>query len=211
MNELKVGNHVVVTETANLRLYPSRTSDRVELLQSGRKASIVDGPIIENGLTWWKLDIGGWCVESVDEETILEAAPTSDFEKAIFFVFQQEGGYVNDPKDYGGRTRWGVSQRSYPHLDIVNLTKDQAKQIYYVDFWQASGADQLSWPLCLAHLDSAVNCGVGQALRFLHESNRDFDTYNNLRRSFYLSLNQFQLYGSAWIRRVDQLEVYAHG
>ena len=32
-----------------------------------------------------------------------------------------EGGYVNDPNDAGGETKWGISKRSYPYLDIANL------------------------------------------------------------------------------------------
>lgn len=211
MNELKVGNQVVVAQTANLRLYPSRTSDRVELLMIGRKASIVDGPVFESGLTWWKLDIGGWCVEQVEDETILEAAPTSDFEKAIFFVFQQEGGYVNDPADPGGETRWGISKRSYPNVNVRDLPKEAARNIYYHDYWLRSGADQLPWPLNLFHLDASVNCGIGQSSIFLRESGGDCEAYNNLRRKFYTELHQFNLYGSAWMRRVDQLEIYAHG
>lgn len=46
-----------------------------------------------------------------------------------------EGGYVNDPDDPGGSTKFGISQKSYPDLDIKHLTRDQAVGIYFRDFW----------------------------------------------------------------------------
>ena len=40
-----------------------------------------------------------------------------------------EGEYSNDPNDPGGETKWGISKRAYPNLDIKNLTRDGAKTI----------------------------------------------------------------------------------
>lgn len=54
-----------------------------------------------------------------------------------------EGGYSNDPDDPGGETNMGISRRSYPHEDIKNLTRDQAIQIYYNDYWLAPGIYKL--------------------------------------------------------------------
>ena len=61
---------------------------------------------------------------------------TDKFELAFKEALYWEGGYVNHPNDPGGQTKWGISQKSYPNLDIKNLTIEQAKQIYYCDFWQ---------------------------------------------------------------------------
>jgi len=61
------------------------------------------------------------------------------FEDAIGVVLENEGGYVNDPKDPGGETKYGISKRSYPNLDIKNLTIDTAKGIYFHDFWKFTG------------------------------------------------------------------------
>lgn len=61
------------------------------------------------------------------------------FEDSIDHVLQNEGGYVNDVNDPGGETRYGISKRSYPNLDIKNLTLDQAKAIYRRDFWLFNG------------------------------------------------------------------------
>lgn len=61
------------------------------------------------------------------------------FEDAIDFVLRNEGGLVENPSDPGGLTNYGISQRRYPHLDIRNLSLDQAKEIYKRDFWLFDG------------------------------------------------------------------------
>jgi len=59
----------------------------------------------------------------------------SEFEKACKVLFDFEGGYVNDPADSGGETKYGISARSYPFLNIAEITEDQAKQIYKRDYY----------------------------------------------------------------------------
>jgi hypothetical protein len=60
-----------------------------------------------------------------------------DFQKAVDDLIDNwEGGYVCDPADPGGETKYGISARSYPGVDIENLTRDQAIAIYFRDFWQ---------------------------------------------------------------------------
>jgi lysozyme family protein len=77
----------------------------------------------------------------------------------------EDGGYTDDPGDPGGETKWGVSKRSYPNLDIPNLTKQFALQnVYFLDYWlktgkQKSYCDALPHPANLAHLDCVVNVG----------------------------------------------------
>lgn len=63
----------------------------------------------------------------------------SSFDEAIPTVLANEGGYVNNPNDPGGETKYGISKRSYPNVDIKNLTVEQAKDIYRRDFWRFSG------------------------------------------------------------------------
>jgi len=60
----------------------------------------------------------------------------SDFSQAVEILLEIEGGYVNNPSDPGGETNFGISKKSYPDLNIKNLTKENAKKIYLKDFWE---------------------------------------------------------------------------
>ena len=55
----------------------------------------------------------------------------SAFEKTIGL----EGGYCNNPHDPRKETKYGISKRQYPDLDIKNLTIEHAKEIYNCDYW----------------------------------------------------------------------------
>ena len=88
-----------------------------------------------------------------------------NFEICIDRVLGHEGGYVNNPADPGGETKWGISKRSYPKLDIKALTREQAIALYRRDFWDRLALGTL--PLGVAHqlLDFAVNSGPSTATR----------------------------------------------
>lgn len=81
-------------------------------------------------------------------------------------ILGHEGGYVNNPNDPGGETNWGISKRSYPDVDIKNLTREAALEIYKKDFWApfASGIAYKSIVYQLA--DFAVNSGSTTAIRY---------------------------------------------
>lgn len=91
----------------------------------------------------------------------------SSWEQGIAFVLAREGSYCNDVGDPGGETNWGISKKAYPHLDIKNLTVDEAKEIYRKDYWQVCRCDELAFPFDIATFDCAVNQGVGKAKRLL--------------------------------------------
>lgn len=112
----------------------------------------------------------------------------SKFTRALQFTSKWEGGYVNDPVDPGGETKYGISKRAYPHLDIKNLTREGANEIYYTDYWLAAGCDSLPVPLCMVAFDSAVNHGVSWAKRYVKASNGNFRLFLQLRLSFYYDI-----------------------
>ena len=58
------------------------------------------------------------------------------FGHAITTTLQHEGGYVNDPADPGGETRYGISKRAFPQVDVKTLTLQQAKALYKVFYWE---------------------------------------------------------------------------
>lgn len=57
------------------------------------------------------------------------------FRRALGFVFRNEGGFVDDPVDRGGMTKYGITQRTYPREDIAAVTRERAAWLYYRDFW----------------------------------------------------------------------------
>ncbi len=65
------------------------------------------------------------------------------FDNAFQTVLMNEGGYVNDPDDHGGETKYGISKASYPDLDIKSITIADAKDIYYRDFWSKINLDSV--------------------------------------------------------------------
>ena len=88
-----------------------------------------------------------------------------NFDQAFDRLLGNEGGLVDNPHDPGGLTNWGISQRSYPGVDIRNLTKDGAKAIYLRDFWNPIGdADPA---IKFQVFDFAVNSSVQTAIRKL--------------------------------------------
>ena len=86
------------------------------------------------------------------------------FENVIDKVLVNEGGYVNDPSDRGGETKFGISKRAYPNVDIKNLTTDEAKAIYKQDYWDKINGDDIADDLVAYEIfDTAVNMGVRTA------------------------------------------------
>ena len=95
------------------------------------------------------------------------------FNAAIERVLANEGGYSNDPVDAGGETKFGICKRSYPNLDIKNLTIDEAKIIYYRDFWEPHlYAEFASFELAEKVFDLAVNVGSSKAHMLLQRALR---------------------------------------
>lgn len=87
---------------------------------------------------------------------------------AIQLVLKHEGGYVNDPVDPGGETNFGISKRSYPNEDIKNMTPERATEIYQRDYWRFDAIQNQRLANCV--MDSAVNQGLGAAIRMLQRA-----------------------------------------
>ena len=92
----------------------------------------------------------------------------ADFSKAIEKTLANEGGYINDNADRGGETNFGISKKSYPDIDIKNLTENEAKTIYKQDYWDKLKADRIeSQNVASALFDTAVNMGVRTASKMI--------------------------------------------
>lgn len=132
-----------------------------------------------------------------------------EFERAMSFVAKWEGGYVNHPSDPGGETKYGISKRAYPKLDIKNLTMDQAKEIYFKDYWLKAGCDNYKFPVNMILFDCAVNMGVGRALKFLAEVGPLPGALLGIREEYYEKLatrERFKPFLKGWMNRLNDLK-----
>lgn len=145
-----------------------------------------------------------------------------NFDTAFDRLIAHEGGYVNNPADPGGETNWGISKRSYPDVDIKNLTRDQAKAIYRRDFWEPLGDAHPA--IKFQVFDFAVNSGIQTAIRKLqaaikvpddgHWGPRSASTLAAMdlndvlmrfaaqRLRFMASLTAWQTFGRGWANRI---------
>jgi len=95
-----------------------------------------------------------------------------DFLDAVSKVLLDEGGFVDDPADPGGATKFGISQRAYPKLDIANLTIEQAKEIYWRYWWLGYGFDKIHGAVAAKCFDLGVNMGAKGAIICLQRACR---------------------------------------
>ena len=100
-------------------------------------------------------------------------------EPALLFVLRWEGGFVDHPDDPGGRTNRGVTQKVYDGWrarqglsaqDVKLIADAEVHAIYASDYWLPPRCDVLDAPLDIVQFDTAVNMGVGRAVRFLQAS-----------------------------------------
>lgn len=104
-----------------------------------------------------------------------KGATMSDLDKGFEIVIGVEGKYQSPQqavarKDPGGETKFGISKREFPYLDIANLTIEQAKVIYKQKYWDLIKGDELPFPLNVFVFDSAVNQGVEAAKKLLQKT-----------------------------------------
>lgn len=148
---------------------------------------------------------------------------------AFDLLMINEGGYVNDPKDSGGETKYGISKKAYPYVDIPNLTIEQAKQIYKKDYWDRCKCDYLPDALSVAVFDFAVNSGINRAIKYLQmaignitvdgiignqtigaanrvPTKKILDNYMDLRLSYLMSLKDWKHFGNGWGKRVERVK-----
>ena len=152
------------------------------------------------------------------------------FDKSIAMILAAESGYVNDPNDPGGETKYGICKLDYPELDIPNLTREQAIAIYEKNYWEPVHGDELPWPLCVYVFDSAVNQGVTVAIQMLQRSlntNQDgiigpvtirlantfgawhWHRFMAIRALHYTGTRNFNNYGEGWFIRLFELTAKA--
>lgn len=155
-------------------------------------------------------------------------ATVADFNLAFDRLIGHEGGYVNDPKDPGGETNWGVTiytARANGYTGSMRtMSRADAKTIYLKAFWQRYNCDQFPPELAFQFLDACVNHGSGNASRMLQRAVGVADDgvigkvtlaaierysvadvgllFQAERLEFYTKLNHFDRFGRGWINRM---------
>lgn len=137
------------------------------------------------------------------------------FEFLVGIILKHEGGYVFDPDDPGGETKFGISKRAYPNLDIKNLTRQQAIEIYKRDYYDKLGVGLLDdIRLAYQYFDMGVNGGVGRAKQLMgkaveikkqNPSIKLWKIYQDLRIDFYKSIakGSKEKFLAGWLKRVN--------
>lgn len=158
------------------------------------------------------------------------------FDEAFERVIGHEGGYSNDYYDRGNwtsgivgvgelkGTKYGIAAHVYPGRDIVNLTLEDAKTIYWADYWVPMDLDKFPPEFHFDLFDSAVNHGKATTIRFMQRAldvaddgfvgpvtvlaarqmapERFIARFNGQRLLFYTKLSTWSKFGTGWARRV---------
>ena len=160
----------------------------------------------------------------------------NNFERSLAYVIKHEGGYVDHPRDPGGRTNLGVTQKTYEQwvervvteAEMKTLTTDDVAPIYRSEYWNRIRGDALPLGVDYALFDFAVNSGVRRAVRTIqrivgvHDDGlmgpftigaiKSVDSADliedlcNARMAFLRDLPHWDTFGKGWTRRVNEVE-----
>lgn len=98
-------------------------------------------------------------------------------EQLLDNLLKQEGGYVNNPYDKGGPTKYGITlkvlneytKRLNTSLEVKELKVEVAKAIYKKNYFQTPKIDKLPELIIPITFDMAVNHGPHKAIKLVQE------------------------------------------
>lgn len=133
------------------------------------------------------------------------------YNEAITRVFEDEGGYTNDPRDPGGPTNWGITigdakaywKKDATATDVRNMPKSVAEDIYKTKYAAPLNYDNLPPGVDYAVLDYGINSGNSRSARVLKkvQTNDPIATINAIydeRLAFLQSLSTWPVFGRGW-------------
>mgnify|MGYP000149916698 CR=1 FL=1 len=94
----------------------------------------------------------------------------SSFDNIIETILEHEGGYVDHKDDRGGETNFGISSKYHPDIDIKNLTREQATEIYYKRYWIKNKISTYPENIQKVMFDMTVNMGNSRAVKILQQA-----------------------------------------
>lgn len=153
-----------------------------------------------------------------------------NIEQALKLLLRHEGGYVDHPRDPGGATNYGITERVARQHGYTEHMRDLplqvAIEIYRKDYWSSIKADQLPESLRFHVFDAAVNSGTSQAVKWLQRAagvkedgiigpvtiraavGISAAKYSAIRLRFMTDLKTWSSFGKGWARRIaDNLEL----
>lgn len=150
-----------------------------------------------------------------------------------------EGGFVDDPDDPGGATKYGIThktlaawrERPVTKADVKALEQDEAEAIYRARYWSVIRGDELPAGTDYVVFDAAVNSGPDRAIRILQSVIKAkvdgklgpetmrlaqamapavlVSEYSAARLSFLMNLKTWPKFGKGWTRRVNEVRALA--
>lgn len=118
---------------------------------------------------------GGQCTPSRPSGVFANANFTTNqyanvdavFNKAMNTIFRSEGGYVNDPFDSGGETKYGISKNNNPDIDVAKITRADAERIAYDRYYTKYGINRLPDTIRGEVFQVGWHCGPSVAIKQL--------------------------------------------
>ena len=104
---------------------------------------------------------------------------TVTFREALRLILRFESGYVFDKADSGGETNLGITHKVYdeyriskglPVRSVKDITEDECTDIYRTRYWLLGKCNRLPTCLAMAHFDTCVNAGIGQAAKIMQRT-----------------------------------------
>ena len=160
--------------------------------------SIIFGGVVGGGL---HVGFGG-------KAPVLNTPGAADLRDGIIGqVLKTEGGTTFDT---GGLTKFGISEKAHPDVDIASLTQGDAAKIIKTDYWDKIGGENLPAEMQHTALDAAVNQGVSNAKKWIEESGGDSEKFNQLREDHYRGLAKanpakYGQYLDGWLNRLKNV------
>ncbi|MFD1197091.1 glycoside hydrolase family 108 protein [Brucella gallinifaecis] len=163
----------------------------------------------------------------------------ANFKKVMPYLFNEEGGFVDNPHDPGGATNMGITintlsawnnAQASPQ-DVKNLTQAEATKIYQQQFWNKIDGDDLPSGVDYAVFDFAVNSGPGRAAKTLqaiidqpqdgvigartvaavsaHSPEEIINALCDARAEWLKGLSTAATFGKGWLARVERVRTRA--
>ena len=138
------------------------------------------------------------------------AQGSGTFDAVVGSLLKREGGYNPSDGKSGAPVNFGINQRANPDIDVKNLTKERAVELYRERYWNKIGGDNLAPATALVALDTAALQGPEVAKALIAETGGDPNAMIARRREQLRALAARDPgqapYLSTWLRRMDGLQ-----